>query len=124
MLSPLYALLLLRPCKSRQFIERKKITFSGKHRILASREIYVVSESTFVMKGDTTGQGVVPLRTILRNILNLIDSFETRYKEGLDSYDTEFQVCSIIVLNNIYWVDDEGLITFSCFPMIYILSTR
>lgn len=76
------------------------------------------------MKGDTTGQGVVPLRTILRNILNLIDSFETRYKEGLDSYDTEFQVCSIIVLNNIYWVDDEGLITFSCFPMIYILSTR
>jgi len=44
------------------------------------------------MKGDVAGQGVVPLRTILRNILNLIDSFETRYKEGLDSYDQEFQV--------------------------------
>ncbi|CAL8114874.1 unnamed protein product [Orchesella dallaii] len=43
------------------------------------------------MKGDAAGQGVVPLRTILRNILNLIDSFETRYKEGLDSYDQEFQ---------------------------------
>ncbi len=95
MLSPLYALLLLRPCKSWQFTKNKSPSPAKKKEDFFYQAVkyIIVSESTFVMKGDTTGQGVVPLRTILRNILNLIDSFETRYKEGLDSYDTEFQVC-------------------------------
>jgi hypothetical protein len=45
------------------------------------------------MKGNaTSNQGVVPLRTILRNFLNLVDNYEASVKDGLDLYEKEFQV--------------------------------
>ncbi|CAG7721392.1 unnamed protein product [Allacma fusca] len=45
------------------------------------------------MNGDEllNCKGVVPLRTILTNFLNLVEAYEARRNGGLDSYDSEFQ---------------------------------
>jgi hypothetical protein len=53
------------------------------------------------MAPATSGTGIpdgtqndrrVPLKTILQNFLNHVESLETRKKEGEDAYEKEFQV--------------------------------
>lgn len=58
------------------------------------------------MKGEDSStpetvvsQNVVPLRTILRNFLNLVDNCEARRNGGVDSYDKEFQVRRTLIFN-------------------------
>jgi hypothetical protein len=38
----------------------------------------------------------VPLKTVLQNFLNHVESLEARRAEGEDTYDKEFQVCQIL----------------------------
>ena len=40
----------------------------------------------------------VPLKTILQNFLNHVESLETRKREGEDAYEKEFQVDSFILV--------------------------
>ena len=41
---------------------------------------------------DSTSDRRVPLKTILQNFLNHVESLEIRKKEGEDAYEKEFQV--------------------------------
>ena len=49
----------------------------------------------------TTGDRRVPLKTILQNFLNHVESLEARKREGDDGYEKEFQV-STRICSNLY----------------------
>lgn len=41
---------------------------------------------------DNLPNNVVPLRTVLQNFLNLVETYEAKRSLGVDAYEKEFQV--------------------------------
>ena len=56
-----------------------------------SGDMAPATSSTGIPEGNQ-GNRKVPLKTILQNFLNHVESLETRKKEGEDAYEKEFQV--------------------------------
>ena len=50
------------------------------------------TSNTGIPDSNTSSDRRVPLKTILQNFLNHVESLEIRKKEGEDAYEKEFQV--------------------------------